>query len=32
LFKSGIKTRNNKISFSDDLLCKFLYTYKDDSK
>jgi len=32
LFKSGIKTRNNKISFSDVLLYKFLYTYKDNSK
>ena len=32
LLKDGIKTRNNKISFSDVLLYKFLYTYKDYSK
>jgi hypothetical protein len=32
LFKSGIKTRNNKISFSDVLLYKFLYTYKNNTK
>ena len=32
LIKNGIKTRNNKISFSDVLLYKFLYTYKDVSK
>ncbi len=32
LIKNGIKTRNNKISFSDVLLYKFLYTYKDISK
>jgi hypothetical protein len=32
LFKSGIKTRNNKITFSDVLLYKFLYAYKDNSK
>ncbi len=32
LIKNGIKTRNNKISFSDVLLYKFLYTYKNISK
>ena len=32
LLKDGIKTRNNKISFSDVLLYKFLYTYKNCSK
>jgi hypothetical protein len=32
LIKKGIKTRNNKINFSDVLLYKFLYTYKDISK
>jgi len=32
LLKNNIKTRNNKISFSDVLLYKFLYTYKNDSK
>ena len=32
LFKSGIKTRNNKISFSDVLLYKFLYSYRDNTK
>jgi len=32
LLKDGIKTRNNKISFSDVLLYKFLYTYKNSSK
>ena len=32
LLKDGIKTRNNKISFSDVLLYKFLYAYKDNSK
>ena len=32
LLKDGIKTRNNKISFSDVLLYKFLYAYKNDSK
>jgi hypothetical protein len=28
--KNNIKTRNNKISFSDVLLYKFLYVYKND--
>jgi len=32
LLKNNIKTRNNKISFSNALLYKFLYTYKNDSK
>jgi len=32
LLKNNIKTRNNKISFSDVLLYKFLYAYKNDSK
>ena len=32
LIKNDIKTRNNKISFSDVFLYKFLYTYKDVSK
>ena len=32
LTKNGIKTRNNKIKFSDVLLYKFLYAYKNDSK
>ena len=32
LLKNNIKTINNKISFSDVLLYKFLYTYKNDSK
>jgi ABC-type glucose/galactose transport system permease subunit len=30
LLKKNIKTRNNKISFSDVLLYKFLYAYKND--
>ena len=32
LNKNSIKTKNNKISFSDVLLYKFLYTYKNVSK
>ena len=32
LIKNGIKTRNNKISFSDIILYKFLYAYKNNSK
>ena len=32
LINNGIKTRRNKLSFSDVLLYKFLYTYKDISK
>jgi hypothetical protein len=32
LLKNNIKTRNNKISFSDVILYKFLYAYKNDSK
>ena len=32
LIKNGIKTRNNKISFSDIILYKFLYAYKKNSK
>ena len=32
LLKNNIKTINNKISFSNVLLYKFLYTYKNDSK
>jgi len=32
LLKNNIKTINNKISFLDVQLYKFLYTYKNDSK
>ena len=32
LIKNNIKTRNNKINFSDVLLYKFLYTFKNNTK
>lgn len=32
LIKKGIKIRNNKISFSDVLLYKFLYAYNNNNK